>query len=187
MATELKNVDVFGDADMEETLTNEYEDKGAIFNDIDNGRDELFDREELTESSLVSQESPVPEAFQVVTEDVVPEKAASLAILGVENHYSYLYERDVPQCIYNGKSSSNKYYEAVIYLALGGHKKCDLTTADYARFQLRYENNWDGVDSLYDAWLLLEGRRRAGFDYDGFVEKYPYWEKRRRERYMHLF
>ena len=37
-------------------------------------------------------------------------------------------------------------------------------------------NNWSGVDSLYDAWLILEGKTCKEFNYDLFLLRFPGWE-----------
>ena len=67
---------------------------------------------------------------------------------------------------------------AVSMLACGywRNQKMNCTASDERRFNIRYHNGWDCVDSLYDAWLLIENRRLEQFDYEAFIEKYSHWE-----------
>ena len=53
----------------------------------------------------------------------------------------------------------------------------DLNTMDLQTlFQVRQENAWTGIDSLYHAWILVNhGRTPVGFDVRKFSSTYPNW------------
>ena len=42
------------------------------------------------------------------------------------------------------------------------------------RFKIRHENDWEGYDSFYDAWLYKNKMRRKEFNHRGFRRKYPH-------------
>ena len=55
--------------------------------------------------------------------------------------------------------------------------KIDYTASDERQFDIRFRNGWTGVDSLYDAWLIIENKRREKFDDQLFLKKYSGWEE----------
>ena len=87
-----------------------------------------------------------------------------------------LWQRDNKHLIYNSDTNSRDYHEAVLLLAAGRYKRADYCENDLRRFQIRERNNWSGVDSLYDAWLILEGKTRKEFNYELFLLRFPGWE-----------
>ena len=42
-------------------------------------------------------------------------------------------------------------------------------------YRMRQRTNWEGPDSIYDAWLLLSNFTRKWFDNVAFLEKHPDW------------
>ena len=62
------------------------------------------------------------------------------------------------------------------------NQKINYTVSDERRFHIRYRNGWDGIDSLCDAWLLIESKRREQFNYEAFIEKYPLCEDFHKQR-----
>ena len=46
------------------------------------------------------------------------------------------------------------------------------------RYEIRYRNDWQQADTVYDAWLLREGKRRSAFDFDKFTSLYPQWNRK---------
>ena len=73
-------------------------------------------------------------------------------------------------------------YHRSLYLAVtGAHvgnmkvRNCDLETL----FTVRKRNNWEGNDSLYDAWLMSNfGISRPRLDTARFTETYPDWKNK---------
>ena len=74
-------------------------------------------------------------------------------------------------------------YECVSLIALGKWRKMDLDAEDAERFDRRRRNNWSGVDSVYDAYLLCEEVPQEQFDYDLLLKRYPGWPKAWEHRY----
>ena len=87
-----------------------------------------------------------------------------------------LWQRDNKHLIYDGDTNSRDYHGAVLLLAAGRYKRADYCENDLHRFQIREKNIWSGVDSLYDAWLILEGKTRKEFKYELFLLRFPGWE-----------
>ena len=46
-------------------------------------------------------------------------------------------------------------------------------------YQMRQRNNWEGADSMYDAWLLSNNTPRKWFPYKKFISMFPEWETQR--------
>ena len=44
---------------------------------------------------------------------------------------------------------------------------------------MRQRNNWEGADSVYDAWLLSNNTLRKWFPYEKFISMFPEWEHQR--------
>ena len=42
---------------------------------------------------------------------------------------------------------------------------------------MRQRNNWEGADSVYDAWLLSNNMPRKWFPYKKFISMFPEWEQ----------
>ena len=87
-----------------------------------------------------------------------------------------LWQRDNKHLIYDGDTNSRDYHEAVLLLAAGRYKRAGYCENDQRRFEIRERNNWSGTDSLYDAWLVLEGKTRKEFNYELFLLRFPGWE-----------
>ena len=63
------------------------------------------------------------------------------------------------------------------------NKIINYIASDERRFHIRrYCNGWDGIDSLYDAWLQIESKRREQFYYEASNIKYPFWEDFNKQR-----
>ena len=69
------------------------------------------------------------------------------------------------------------YMRKVFFLATSEWEKVSFLFQDktVAVFEMKKRANWNGADSLYDAWLLRNGEMRTWFPYDIFVERYPQW------------
>ena len=44
---------------------------------------------------------------------------------------------------------------------------------------MQQRNNWEGADSVYDAWLLSNNTPRKWFPYKKFISMFPEWEHQR--------
>ncbi|XP_066933575.1 uncharacterized protein [Clytia hemisphaerica] len=68
------------------------------------------------------------------------------------------------------------YIEKVITLAANVHDVWDslqLTENAKNMFRRRLRINWEGPDTVYDAWLVRKGYERSWFDYPLLYSKYP--------------
>ena len=66
---------------------------------------------------------------------------------------------------------------------MGRYKRAGHCEEDLIRFRIRERNHWEGVESLYDAWLLLEGKQRKEFNYELFMLRFPGWEDHIQKKY----
>ena len=82
---------------------------------------------------------------------------------------------DHPDSDISSSKQDKEYLKKVHILATGGIrisivvKNCDI-------HELRQKNNWEGVDSVYDARLLSSNTPRKGFSYKKFISMIPEWE-----------
>ena len=51
----------------------------------------------------------------------------------------------------------------------------NLNAATSNVYEMRFPNNWDGPDTIFDAWLLLNIKIRVLFDHHLFLSLHPDW------------
>ena len=71
------------------------------------------------------------------------------------------------------------YHLAVFLVTMSTKHWDDLnpTEDDMQRFVRRRNHGWEKPDSMYDAWLLIEGTPREVFDMDEFRKRFPRWDR----------
>ena len=80
-------------------------------------------------------------------------------------------------------SSVHTISEYLLTISEGKWQALEPSDEDLARFQRRRRVNWKEADSMYDAWLMIEGTPRASFDLDEFKETFPEWEDQMKQKY----
>ena len=71
------------------------------------------------------------------------------------------------------------YLKNVHRLAIGGFKDINHSEERLDIYEMRQRNNWEGADSMYDAWLLSNNMPRKWFRYKKFISMLPEWETQR--------
>ena len=70
------------------------------------------------------------------------------------------------------KEDLNKVYR----LVTGGYKDSNCSEELFDVYEMRQRNNWEGADSVCDAWLLSNNTPRKWFPYKKFISMFPEWE-----------
>ena len=118
-----------------------------------------------------------------VEASMVPEDMLEKVSLNLDEKIPERWTKSHGLFVNEGDINSEEYHEKVLLIALGKWRKLDLDAEDAERFDRRRRNNWSGVDSVYDAYLLCGEDPRDQFDYDLFLERYPGWPKAWEHRY----
>ena len=150
-------------------------DEGSKYNEYDKANDNLFNINEISGFNF-SQESfqrEIESTNEEVNFSVVPDEMLDTSFLLHDEPHPELWQRDNKHLTYDGDTNSRDYHEAVLLLAASRYKRAGYCENDLRRFQIRKRNNWSGVDSLYDAWLILEGKTRKEFNYELFLLRFP--------------
>ena len=130
----------------------------------------------------------VPEAPDIIdltfdeniTEAILPRQAVERAHLDV---YDASATTDEPPFRLTARThmlDSDRYHESVYLNIKGAYRgTLDLSRCDYQTlYEVRKDNSWKGVDSLYHAWLLVNHRLTPpGFKMRKFAQSYPDWRK----------
>lgn len=187
-AEKLRNVPLWTEEDM--SLSNNPDgDEGAIFNDFTEQRAaQLIDMKEI-ETMQFSQD--FREAIAAAKNDayaidkVVPKEVTDRAITEFEDSDEGWKRAESDYFIAHGKINEFRYHKAVYLLTIseGKWQALEPSDEDLARFQRRRRVRWDGADSMYDAWLLIEDTPRDLFDLDEFRETFPDWDKQMANKY----
>ena len=187
-AAKLHNVPLWTDEDV--SLSDSTNgDEGAIFNDFTEQRAaQLIDMTEI-ESMQFSQD--FREAIAAAKNDahaideVVPKEVTDRAITDFEDMEEGWKREESEYFIAHGNINEFRYHKAVYLLTIseGKWQALEPSDEDLARFQRRRRVNWKEADSMYDAWLMIEGTPRASFDLDEFKETFPEWEDQMKQKY----
>eukprot|EP00112_Aurelia_sp_Birch-Aquarium-sp1_P024141 Seg7482.1 transcript_id=Seg7482.1/GoldUCD/mRNA.D3Y31 product="hypothetical protein" protein_id=Seg7482.1/GoldUCD/D3Y31 len=116
---------------------------------------------------------------------VVPKEVTDRAITEFEESDEGWKRAESDYFIAREKINEFRYHKAVYLLTIseGKWQALEPSDEDLARFQRRRRVRWDGADSMYDAWLLIEDTPRDLFDLDEFRETFPHWDKQMANKY----
>ena len=178
-ANKLKNEPLFSDNDDDDSDSdgNNF-DEGSKYNEYDKADDNLFNIHEISGFNF-SQESfqcEIASTTEEVSFSVIPDEMLDTSFLLHDESHPELWQRDNKHLIYDGDTNSRDYHEAVLLLAAGRYQRADYCENNLRRFQIKGRKHWSGVDSLYDAWFILEGKTRKEFNYELFLLRFPGWE-----------
>ena len=163
------------------------EGEGARYNDYSNTKsDALLDIDQI--SSFQFSQEPfdiiLEETQEKVRVDVLSDKILDASWMNRDEARPHTWKRNNQFLICDAEINSEECYKAVLMLACGywRNQKINYTASDERRFHIRYRNGWDGIDSLYDTWLLNESKRREQSDFEAFIKKYLLWEDFHKQR-----
>ena len=178
MLQETEGEPLFSDNE-DETPLNADAERGAYLNEIDGQADDLFDVEELLSEATVEIDG---EAISCVNPDVVPQETLDMFTLATEELNPDVYRKTNEYCLYDRYVfNTDDYMDAVFQLCSGQWIRARIYAADYERFKMRDRCGWKGIDTLYDAYLVLEKRPRRIFDDDKFHTMFPDFEDTMKE------
>ena len=86
---------------------------------------------------------------------------------------------DHPDYDISSSTPDKEYLKKVHRLATGGYKDINRSEELFNIYEMRQRNNWEGADSVYDAWLLSNNTPRKWFPYKKFISMFPEWEHQR--------
>ena len=86
---------------------------------------------------------------------------------------------DHPDYDISSSTSDKEYLNKVHILGTGGLKDINQSKKLTDIYEMRQRNNWEGADSVYDAWLLSNNMPRKWFPYKKFISMFPEWETQR--------
>lgn len=154
---------------------------GAIYNDFDHDSSRLMDDD--NESIIFSQSTNLLEDDKIVA-SVMPQLAVDYAILESDRTEGTLYPHlviDHELVDVTSSARDPKYLDKVYKIVVFEWKSIstEMTGKTFDIYNMRHRSNWEGADSVYDAWLILNRRRRKWFSYTKFCRTFPHWQKAR--------
>ena len=181
-AEKLKDEPLFSEGENTDSEGDEVSNEAAKYNDYDHiNADDLLDLKEIANFQFSQEQftTMLKDAQETVTLDLFPQEMLDKTFLERDIAEQDRWQRYHTFLIYDGEINCEKYHEAVMCLARAywENAEIDYTASDERRFDIRFQNGWTGVDSLYDAWLIMENKRREEFDYQLFLQRYPGWEE----------
>ena len=180
VANEIKDMSNF-ECGEEEMFTT-----GAVYNDFDSNPSDILGG--VTDEPLFSQSTNLSSTHEDLSNDnLVPQKLVDCAVLEESLYTDIVYSQSSIDCEEFDNFSNEpdaSYLEKVYKIATGcedSWKNLDIADETFKVFEMRSRNDWAGPDSIYDAWLLSNQKRRSWFPFEKFIAKYPHYEERRRE------
>ena len=145
----------------------------------------MLDIDEISEYNFSQEvfQRGISSITEEVAIELVLENMMDDTFLARDEEHPELWWRHHDLLIYDGDINSRRYHEYVLLLSVEQYKRAGYCREDLFRFWIRERNHWEGVDSLYDAWLLLEGKQRKEFNYELFMMRFPGWEDHIHEKY----
>ena len=86
---------------------------------------------------------------------------------------------DHPDYNISSRIPDKEYLNKVHRFATGGYKDINRSEELFDVYEMRQRTNWEGADSVYDAWLLSNNTPRKWFPYQKFISMFPEWETQR--------
>ena len=157
--------------------------RGAVYNDFDFDSNELLS--ECTSNIAYSQTSvqDASDVFSLNSDKLVPQMSIDHAVLEADkNNEPVFYNAlafDHPDYDISSRTPDKEYLNKVYRLVTGGYKDINRNEELFDVYEMRQRNNWEGADSVYDAWLLSNNTPRKWFPYQKFISMFPEWETQR--------
>lgn len=170
VADQLKDVDLF-DSKPSEAIKD-----GSIYNDFDGCPLDLLDDDSVDlfcfsqTSNTQTNDSNVDTCITEAVDNAIMEEDAAVGVLS--EHLQW----ETPLFDSTSDLDCGEYMNKVFILATDSERGLDeltITKEAVSMFERRLRTNWEGSDSVYDAWLLKKGFQRACFDYHKFHVCFP--------------
>ena len=167
---------------------------GTVYNNFDFDSSDLLSEfsyianvelhSECTSSTTYSQ-TLVQDTSDVVflnLDALVPQLTIDHAVLEANNNELVFYNTlafDHPDYDISSSTPDKEYLKKVHRLATGGYKDISRSEELFDIYEMRQRNNWEGADSVYNAWLPSNNAPRKWFPYKKFISVFPEWETQR--------
>ena len=155
---------------------------GAIYNDIDNDPAELLHSQMESRQFSFRANSSRFVSSQIDQSEIM-QKKVDHAVLWADENEGLGYNDLIVNCPYwdiESEADDIEYLKRVFLIAshdaTAWENITPLTKKAEKLFTIRQRNNWEGPDSMYDAWLLLNREKRDWFRYDLFYQRYPKYD-----------
>ena len=148
----------------------------------------IFDSTELlrecTSNSTYSQTlvQDTNDVFSLNSDALVPQMSIVHSALKADKNDEHVFYNtlafDHPYDISSNKPDK-EYLRKVHRLATGRYKDTNCSQELFDIYEMQQRNNLEGVDSMYDAWLLSNNTPRKRSPYKKFISMFPEWETKR--------
>ena len=109
-------------------------------------------------------------------ETFVPDEALEKALLDSDRQTGILYNDtcfEHPSFDITSATADDSYLQKVFNIITVEMQQHPLSNRSKKVFEMRYRNNWTSPDTVYDAWLVTEGKSRPWFPLRRFLKKFP--------------
>ena len=157
--------------------------RGVVYNDFDFDSTELLSEytSNITYSQTLVQDAS--DVFSLNSDALVPQISIDHAVLEANKNNEPVFYRtlafDHPDYDISSSTPDKEYLNKVHRLVTGGYKDINRSKELIDIYEMRQRNNWEGADSVYDAWLLSNNMPRKWFPYKKFISMFPEWEHQR--------
>ena len=151
--------------------------RGAVCNDFDLNSTELLSEctSNITYSQMFGQDNN--DVFSLNSDALVPQLSIDHAVLEADKNNEPVFyntlDFDHPDYDISSSTPDKEYLKKVHRLATEGHKNVNRGEELFDIYEMRQRNNWEGADSVYDAWLLSNNKPWKWFPYKKFISMFP--------------
>ena len=161
--------------------------RGAVYNDFDFDSTELLSECSSNITYLQTLVQDTNDVFSLNSDALVPQMSIDHVVLEADkNNEPVFYNTlafDHPDYDISSSTPDKEYLKKVHRLATGGYKDINRSEELFNIYEMRQRNNWEGADSIYNAWLLSNNTPRKWFPYKKFISMFPEWETQRLPMY----
>ena len=164
VAMQLKDVSLFSTE-----TENEKSNEGAIYNDFDNENPFCSDDDDQQYSFTQPETNATNDGKKAVREKIQSEADERI----LEEQVTFF---DVEDFDCDSETADRSYREKVFsFIKKIKHdtELVILSREDVEIYEKRYINDWQGADSIYDAWLIAQHRERSWFPIEVFEAEHP--------------
>ena len=115
---------------------------------------------------------------------LIPQESVAHVILEADRHEPVFYDAlsfEHPHYDISSSAPDKEYTEKVYKIATGGFKELPITQKVLEIYDMRQREEWEGPDSVYDAWLLSKKSKRKSFPYKLLTKIYSDWEEKKNQ------
>ena len=151
--------------------------RAAVCNDFDLNSTELLS--ECTSNIIYSQTlvQDNSDVFSLNLNALVPQLSIDHAVLEADKNNDPVFyntlDFDHPDYDISSSTPDKEYLKEVHRLATERYTNVNRGEELFDIYEMRQRNNWEGADSVYDAWLLSNNKPWKWFPYKKFTSMFP--------------